>query len=917
MKARRIISLLLTLMLAFGIVLAFTACNPTEPTTECTEHKDEDGDGVCDTKGCGESVTAEGEDIGDYVNENGELILFKNGNPTFKLVYSEDAGMASAYATELARVLSDYSKQEIVCELGEADNIQAVEILIGNVPSRGTKYIFDEHEYGKTGYMVKQVGTKIVVIGGSEDALISAVAYLKSDVFGIKKTNKDFVDYVMAADKNCDKKQTGYAVSEVIIGNKSLKELTITYPQGDSTAKALANSLQDELYTKCGIWCDTAYESKATGNKFAIRSLTNDGEGGGFYVNVKDGNLEIECEYDKTWFTELVNEFMQTNVFGGRKTVTIPEGFAYNPNLRDIYYKDEGAVSNDGNDDFAAIKRTHDKANANLLNVHAEPGALYYIGSLHAGESIIVKTNTYWHGCQFIFDDSDVSIEDRDPDIFHINSDSSTKSYNQSNSPIKSLAKGQLKIDNPWGMPVMLVVYNNNVRHYIRWGTNAAQTDNRMGQGQGQHELILIDAEGNVDPSTPVQWDYKEITSMTVYYVNDRPIEIRGEGDDGTRTLITTWYNDGPNTYFYYGRAIRITRSNAILSGVEHVYDKYVETDDGGNGCPYSGFTRVMYCNNVVIDNMVYFDPPNFVDNERDPDKRPEGNKIPTNGGMGSYEMSATLANNVTWSNSTESNFFNEDGSISYHGLMGTNFCKNLTFDNMFVCSFDAHCGVYNATMKNSILEHVNFIGDGTIEYKNVTVYAEAGACRNAILLRQDYGSTWAGKIKIDGLIMKVKDSLDLQDLGLVKTDYLNWRFYEDPDDYTRPGTTYLPQFIEVKNVLIQEYTYTLEGPGNGTNNRVESTQYKYNQLPLRVFPKAINECNIQYDKVTEVSGTTNLNYKIPPQEIRYWEGYDDEFLAYFNIDRASITTNLNFKWPEGRYYIGTKYYLNGVFFEH
>lgn len=924
MKARRIISLLLTLMLAFGLVLAFTACNPNEPTdpTECTQHKDDNGDGICDTEGCGASVTT--EDLGDYVNENGELILFKDGVPTFKFVYGENSGLAAATTAELIRTLNNYSKEEIKGEY-ENDNIQAVEILIGNVSSRGAQYVFDEHDYGMTGYMVKQIGTKIVLIGGSEDALISAVNYLKSDVFGIKKSNKDFTDLVMAADKNHDKKQTGYAVSEVIVGGKSLKELTLTYPQGDTTARELAYELQEKLYVDCGIWCETAYEHKATGNKFAIRSIENDGEGGGFYVNVTNGDFIIECEYDSEWFGELVTDFMQDNVFSKRNTATLAEGFSYEPNLRDIYYKDFGAISNDGKDDFFAIKAAHDKANVNLLNVHAEAGAIYYIGSQNGAETITVQTNTYWHGCQFIFDDSNVAYDSdgRSVNIFTIKSDSSSKSYNQSNSPIKSLTKGQEKIDNIWGVPVMLVVYNNNVRHYIREGANAAQTDDRMKQGSGQHELLLIDAEGNVDPNTPVQWDYSEITSMTVYYVNDRPIEVRGEGEDGERTLVTTWYNQGPNTYWYYYRSIGIRRSNVILSGIEHVYDKYTETKDGGHGCPYNGFTAVNNCNNVTIDNMIFFCPPDFDDIETDTSKRPSGMQSVTNGGMGSYEMSASLANNVTWSNCSESNFFNEDGTVTYHGLMGTNFCKNLTFDNMFVCSFDAHQGVYNATMKNSTLEHVNFIGDGTIKYENVTVYTDGN--RHAVNLRSDYGSTWAGKIEIDGLIMKALDKSNLQDLALVKLDYINWRFYEDPNDYTLPGTTYMPQFITLKNVLVQEYSYTLVGSGNGTSNRVESDTYTYNALPLRVFTNRTggnvtgykyynmnDNCNIKFDTATEIDGKTNINYKIPPQEIWLWTEYTDEFLEKFGIERSQITKDLDFRWPSGTYYLNTKYYLNG-----
>ena len=73
MKSNKILCLLLSFMLVFGIVLSFTGC--TKPVeTECTEHKDANGDGVCDTEGCDEPV-APTPSAGTF-NENGELFLF-------------------------------------------------------------------------------------------------------------------------------------------------------------------------------------------------------------------------------------------------------------------------------------------------------------------------------------------------------------------------------------------------------------------------------------------------------------------------------------------------------------------------------------------------------------------------------------------------------------------------------------------------------------------------------------------------------------------------------------------------------------------------------------------------------------------------------------------------------------------------
>ena len=59
---------------------------------------------------------------------------------------------------------------------------------------------------------------------------------------------------------------------------------------------------------------------------------------------------------------------------------------------------------------------------------------------------------------------------------------------------------------------------------------------------------------------------------------------------------------------------------------------------------------------------------------------------------------------------------------------------------------FDAHQGVTNATIKNSVLGHssVRLTGFGTFTMENSTVHGMP-----FISLRQDYGSTWTGDIHI------------------------------------------------------------------------------------------------------------------------------------------------------------------------
>ena len=82
------ILILLSFILTLALMLA--SCGGT-PTTECTEHIDADGDGICDTAGCGTAVEKKPDVNSDMFNESGELYLFKNGSPTFQFVLGSDS----------------------------------------------------------------------------------------------------------------------------------------------------------------------------------------------------------------------------------------------------------------------------------------------------------------------------------------------------------------------------------------------------------------------------------------------------------------------------------------------------------------------------------------------------------------------------------------------------------------------------------------------------------------------------------------------------------------------------------------------------------------------------------------------------------------------------------------------------------
>jgi hypothetical protein len=171
-----------------------------------------------------------------------------------------------------------------------------------------------------------------------------------------------------------------------------------------------------------------------------------------------------------------------------------------------------------------------------------------------------------------------------------------------------------------------------------------------------------------------------------------------------------------------------IQRSKVVVDGVKHFI-----RGEGEHGSPYSGFISISNCANVIVKNTV------LTGHKTYRKIGSAGKSVP----MGSYDISLAGALNVSFVNCSQTNDI-MDSRI--WGIMGTNFCKNLSFDRCKLSRFDAHQGVTNATIRNSTMGYmgIRLTGFGTFLMENTTVQA-----RHLIHFREDYGSTWRGDIII------------------------------------------------------------------------------------------------------------------------------------------------------------------------
>ena len=552
MKRRTKLSML-AVLLVMTLALLLVGCG----NDACTDHVDADANGKCDN--CDATVEPQGGgDVGGGTTPAGDVVLVKGGSATFRIVSTEQISIdLGKTLTNFVKTLNDCIENGNVSAVLEQTESAGTEIIIGPVATRGESFTENNanpYAYGYNGWSVSVVDGNVLVLAGSNSAYKDAIAYLEEAIFGIDDTTFEIDNVTMSADQAKVEKQTEFEVSVTIDGNP-LSEYVFAINTGDSPAIAAITGVRNQIFKKTGVYLKTVTSNKLADGQKAIwiESVELNGDRttpDGARIYVEGGNLRIESEFpdklEKFAYDFLMNEIGETK----KKTVSFGANFTQTKNVRDIYYSEFGAKGDGVTDDFYAIKECHDYANKWGHNVNADgPDKTYYIGNYLEGKSnstivsAIIKTNTNWHGCTFIFDDTVVPAKSAcyNSPIFNVVSDVKAVTYSKSKSPITSLMQGATNVGWAPGKECMILIENSDVRHFIRYGNNADS-------GQVQQEIIIVHADGTIDPSTPLHWDYEQVTSLTVYDINDTPITITG-GDGDQRATVKTMFNNARALY--------------------------------------------------------------------------------------------------------------------------------------------------------------------------------------------------------------------------------------------------------------------------------------------------------------------------------------------------------------------------------
>ena len=566
---------------------------------------------------------------------------------------------------------------------------EKLEILVGE-----TKYLPDDIfegidllNLGMDGFVIKHYGNKIIIAGNNDTALIDAAGFFIENFLDIKggKTTMP---------KNyCHISSNGSFLSELTFGGINISEFALDCDAGFEESVSYIKEL---VKAKCGAELSDAGEKKII--------LTAAGaEGNIVSAKFENGNLVIRAK-DAEAMKRAVVCFWYENIAYSLGTFDLPADTAYSRDLsKTIFYSDYGVTQSDSICCREQLYDVHAKANEKGYKVFADYGAKYYIASV--GKSVIIDTDVEWGNAQFTIDDSQVTPDKRGNWIFTLLE--RTDSYKIDS--IKTLTRDMTNLGVTFPESSIVTFYDDKSTHYVRYGGNA---DN----GQTKRDSVVVDKNGNIDMDAPLMWDFDNITSITVLPIEEETRYISGG-------IFTTIANQAPSEYTYYARGLKINRSNTVLTGMKH----YI-TGEGPTGAPYNGFLSVNNCAYVTVKNCVFTGHKTY--------------QSPTTA-MGSYDIGMGNSISVSFVNCTQANDINDS---KCWGVSGTNYCKNFVYDTCILSRFDAHKGVANATIKNSVIGHsgASIIGYGTLLIENSTFFTN-----KIINLRSDYGSSWEGDIII------------------------------------------------------------------------------------------------------------------------------------------------------------------------
>ena len=374
-----------------------------------------------------------------------------------------------------------------------------------------------------------------------------------------------------------------------------------------------------------------------------------------------------------------------------------------------VTYEQFGAKGDGKTDDLPAIVAAHIAANEKGLPVRAKDGATYYIGGRDL--SAVIRTDTDLGEAHFIVDDTAVS--NCNAAVYTIPPTGASVAV----TGVKALKRGMRKLGVTFPGRMLVKFEDDSRRQYRRTGNV-----NMTNDGQPQNEFLIVGADGTIDPRTPIVQDMAQVSRARAFPIDMKPLTVRG---GRFRTIANREIAPKFHKWNYYHRGFTVNRSNVLFADVRHEI-----VDQRPDISPYSGFLCIGKAVDVTVSNCVF-----------------TAHRMTTHG---TYDMTLCEAIGIRFVNCREVTDILDTGNFWAYG---SNYCRDLTLDGCEFGRFDAHCGTYNATIRNCRLRQLNAVGWGTFLVENTRV--EGGTF---CWFRGDYGSNWDGDFVVRNCVWAPKD---------------------------------------------------------------------------------------------------------------------------------------------------------------
>ena len=240
----------------------------------------------------------------------------------------------------------------------------------------------------------------------------------------------------------------------------------------------------------------------------------------------------------------------------------------------------------------------------------------------------------------------------------------------------------------------LCIATNSDKIQYVRSGRNE-------NAGKPQTDIFKIDAQGNV--LNEIIWDFDKITNLQIIPIPEKKVTVK----NGNFKTITKEKNENEQINTYYQRNIYVSRSNTELNNITHkLFEDVV-------GRSYYGFIQLEYATNIKIDKAELF---SYLAN-----------------GYSSYDLIIEYCTNVTVKDVTS----NEILDTNRWGITGSNYTKDIVYENCILNRIDAHQGVHNLTLNNCKIGiyGITIAGSGNLIITKTENYGQEAF----ITLRRDF----------------------------------------------------------------------------------------------------------------------------------------------------------------------------------